>query len=129
MAGYIPYNPNPKQTRVGDCVVRALCRATDETWDTIFKELSAEAYSLADMPSANHVWGAYLRKKGFTRAAMPETCPDCYTVSDFTRDHKTGVYILALPSHVVTVRDGNYYDTWDSGDEVPLYYWTRKEEK
>jgi len=35
-------------------------------------------------------------------------------------------HILALSGHVVCVMDGDYYDTWDSGGEVPLYYW-RKE--
>lgn len=127
MAGFIPYNPNPKQARVGDCVIRAICRATDDSWNNVFKELAGFAYALADMPNANHVWGAFLRKKGFTRVAVPDTCPDCYTVADFARDHTNGTYILALPSHVVTVKDGNYYDTWDSADQTVLYYWTRKD--
>jgi len=34
--------------------------------------------------------------------------------------------ILATGTHVIAVGDGNYYDTWDSGQEVPIYYW-RKE--
>lgn len=127
MAGFVPYNPNPKRAKVGDCVVRAICMATDESWDTVFKGLAAEAYALSDMPNANHVWGSYLRKQGFTRTAIPDTCPDCYTVMDFAKEHTKGTYILALPSHVVTVRDGNLYDTWDSSGETVLYYWMRKE--
>lgn len=27
--------------------------------------------------------------------------------------------------HVVAVRDGNYYDIFDSGNEVVTYYWER----
>lgn len=27
---YIEYNPNPKQKRVGDCVIRAICKATEQ---------------------------------------------------------------------------------------------------
>ena len=38
-----------------------------------------------------------------------------------------GTYVLATNNHVVAVVDGNYYDTWDSGDETPIYVW-RKEE-
>ena len=78
------------------------------------------------MPNANHVWGAYLRRKGFKRHSIPETCPDCYTVSDFCRDFPHGVYVLATNGHVLAVVDGDWYDTWDSGGETPLYYW-RKE--
>jgi hypothetical protein len=28
---------------------------------------------------------------------------------------------------VVAVVDGDYYDTWDCGDEVPVYYFEREE--
>ena len=28
-----------------------------------------------------------------------------------------------ISGHVVAVIDGNYYDTWDSGDKIPIYYW------
>ena len=47
-------------------------------------------------------------------------------MADFAAEHPSGTYILALSGHVVCVMDGDYYDTWDSGGEVPLYYW-RKE--
>ena len=51
---------------------------------------------------------------------------DC-TVSDFAEDHPKGTYILALSGHVVCVKDGDYIDTWDSGNEIPLYYWQQEE--
>ena len=78
---------------------------------------------MSDMPSSNHVWGAYLMSKGFERHIIPNTCPDCYTVKDFCEEHPEGTYILATGSHVVAVIDGDYYDTWDSGDEIPIYFW------
>ena len=123
---YVPFNPNPKRNHVGDCTVRAISKATGESWDKTYSALSAQGYAMADMPSANHVWGAYLRKKGFVQHVLPDTCPDCYTVADFARDHPRGMYILALSGHVVAVNDGDYFDSWDSGDEIPLYYWEKK---
>ena len=75
------------------------------------------------MPSGDNVWGSYLRKLGFKRELIPDTCPDCYTVKDFTDDHPRGRYILATGTHVIAVVDGNYIDTWDSGNEIPIYYW------
>ena len=53
--------------RVGDCSVRALCRATGKPWDFIHSMLCAISSDRHDMPSANHVWGAYLRSQGFKR--------------------------------------------------------------
>lgn len=125
MGEYKEYNPNPLHKRVGDCTVRAIARATGKDWDGTFAGIVAKAYEIKDMPSSNNVWGAYLRDCGFHRSIMPDTCPDCYTVREFARDHPQGVYILALKTHVVAVVDGDWYDTWNSADEVPLYYWQR----
>lgn len=124
---FMAYNPNPAGARVGDCTVRAVSKATGEDWARTFCGLCAEGMRLCDMPSANHVWGAYLRRRGFRRHALPDACPDCYTVADFCSDHPSGVYVLALSGHVVCVEDGDYYDTWDSGEEVPAYYWEKEE--
>ena len=83
---------------------------------------------MCDMPSADHVWGAYLHAKGYKRGTLPDTCPDCYTINAFCDDHPTGRYVVSLPGHVVAVIGGIYFDTWDSGNEVPTYYWFKEDE-
>lgn len=125
---YIPYNPNPRGNRVGDCTVRAIAKATGQDWETTFVGMSICGYSLGDMPSADHVWGAYLRHKGFERYIVDDHGQDIYTVSDFCKDNPIGLYVLAIPGHVVCVENGKYYDSWDSGNEIPRYYWTQKAE-
>lgn len=48
------FNPNPvKDKRTGDCVVRAICKATGFDWETVFTGLMIQACTLSDMPSAN----------------------------------------------------------------------------
>lgn len=50
------FNPNPvKDKRTGDCVVRAICKATGFDWETVFAGLMVQACTLSDMPSANYV--------------------------------------------------------------------------
>ena len=121
------YNANPTGNRVGDCVVRAISTATGKDWQKVYVELCIEGFILSDMPSANHVWGTYLADIGFEKNVIPDTCPRCYTVKEFCEDNDKGIYILATGSHVVAVIDGDYYDTWNSGDEVPVYYFRRGE--
>lgn len=120
------YNPNPSGKNSGDCTVRAIAKATGMSWQEAYLALAIQGYLDGDMPSANAVWGAYLRKLGYGRHIMPDTCPDCYTVEDFARDHPSGVYILALSGHVVCLRDGVLYDSWQSQYETVLYYWTKE---
>lgn len=122
---YIFKNNNPSNRFVGDCVIRAISEVLDLSWEQVYLGLMAKGYVMCDMPSSNNVWGAYLRNKGFLRYVIPNTCPDCYTVRDFANDNKEGKFILATGTHVIAVKDGNYIDTWDSGDEIPIYYWRK----
>ena len=124
---WIEYNPNPKGRRVGDCSVRAISKALNIDWEQAFLIITINALTLADMPSSNAVWGSVLKDNGFERAIIPNTCPDCYTAEDFCRDHQKGVFVLGFGSHVATVINGNLYDSWDSSNEIPQYYWSKEE--
>ena len=123
---FIQYNPNPKNRRVGDCVIRACCKALEEGWEQVYMDICLKGFAMADMPSSNAVWGAYLKSKGFTKRVLEDSCPDCYTLKTFCADHSRGLYVVQTGNHVVTVIDGNYFDAWDSGDETVVFYWTRK---
>ena len=124
---WIKYNPNPAGRAVGDCAVRAVAKAMDADWETAYGLIAAAGYAMGDMPSSDSVWGAVLRQHGFTRSAIPNTCPDCYTAADFCRDHPKGTYVLGFGNHVATVKDGSLYDSWDSTKEIPQYYWTKED--
>ncbi len=123
---WIQYNPNPAGRNVGDCAVRALTVALDVDWEDAFELITRAAFNMADMPSSDSVWGAVLRSNGFYREAVPNTCPECYTVADFAMDHPKGVYVVGTGGHVVTVVDGVLYDSWNSSKEIPIYYWYKK---
>lgn len=126
---FVRYNANPENKNVGDCTVRAISKLLGKDWQDIFIDLMVQGLILCDMPSANHVWGSYLKSKGYCRNVIPNDFPDDYSVEDFCKDNPKGSFLLALPSHVVAVKDGNFYDTWDSRHEVPLFYWEKKEGK
>ena len=120
---WVSFNPNPRAARVGDCAVRAISKACGLTWEQAYINLTLQGFIDGDLPSANNVWGAYLRKHGFTKNIPPLTNG---TVECFANDHPRGVYVIAVNGHVVTVVNGDWFDTWDSGGEVPLYYWAKE---
>lgn len=120
---FIKFNPNPLKKNTGDCVIRAICSALEIDWDKAFMKLCVEAFILRDMPSSNAVWDSLLLKEGFSRNLIP--FDRYYTVKDFCNEHSTGTYILGTGSHAVAVINGNYYDAWDSGNEIPTYYYRK----
>ena len=123
---WIKYNPNPVGRQVGDCAVRAISKALGVDWETAYALIASNGFLMGDMPSSDSVWGAVLRQNGFNRSAIPNSCPDCYTAEDFARDHQNGIYVLGFGSHVATVKDGRIYDSWDSSQEIPQYYWAKE---
>lgn len=122
---YVEFNPNPAAARVGDCAIRAIAKACGVSWEKSYIDLCIYGLMNCDLPSANLVWGRYLHDHDFVKEIVPYECPHC-TVESFADNHKEGVYVMALNGHVVTIVDGDYYDTWDSGQEIPLYYWRKK---
>lgn len=122
---WIKHNPNPAHKETIDCVVRAISVAEGISWDEAFKALTEQAYREKDMPSYNPTWANYLRDRGYELYGLPNTCPRCYTVADFSYDHPNGTYVLGTGSHAIAVIDGNYIDTWDSGNEVPMYFFKK----
>ena len=121
------FNPNPRGSSVGDCAVRAVAAATGRSWEQTYIALALTGYALGDMPSANRTWGAYLQKQGYKRRMVEADCTTCYTVADFAREYPRGVYVLGCSGHVLTVIDGAWWDSWDSGAECPIYYWYKEE--
>lgn len=119
-------NTNPQKRETGDCVVRSISVVTDKDWDDVYLDLLLKGFQMKEMPSQNNVWGAYLHDLGFTRHIIPDTCPECYTINDFAKDHPQGRYVVGTGTHATAIIDGIIYDTWNCGEEIPMYYFTKE---
>lgn len=121
---YVNYNANPSGKATGDCVIRAISTITGLPWRTVhwdLAELSNEQYQMMD---DNPIWHEYLRRLGF-RIQMVQW--PCSRIKDFCRCFPHGKYILGTGKHVIAVIDGDYFDTWDSGNELAVFYWKLEE--
>ena len=116
------YNPNPCGKKVGDCVIRAISKATGQDWHTTYINLAIYGLQNCDMPSSNVVWEKYLTDKGYSRKWA-----NFETIEHFCEEHPKGKYILATGSHVVAVENGDYYNVWRSGQERIRYYFEKGE--
>ena len=130
---WFKFNPNPKNRNIGDCTLRAYCAAFDIEWDDAFdiaSEIAKENSSLIEYVSDKVI------KDHFGYDVDPDynkkkvKAKDRITINDFAISHPYGTYILGVRKHLVTVKDGEYWDSWDSGDKkVDTVYIINKPEK
>lgn len=125
---FVFLNENPAKIRTGDCVVRAIAKIEDMDWYDVYIELCAQGMEMTDWGDSNRVWMSYLKDIGYKITLLPTSCPNCYSVADFAREHPKGEFLAVTGNHIVAVVDGNYYDTWDSGNEIVIYYFVKEQD-
>ena len=124
---YVYANINPMRKLTDDCLVRAVAVIMGISWEKAYMDLCQRGLLIFDMPNTDATLSIYMREKGFKREVIENTCPACYTIRQFCEDNPYGEYILLTSGHAVAVINGDYYDTSDSGDMIPQYYWTKGE--
>lgn len=124
---FIKYNANPKNNETIDCVIRGISKVMDISWDAVYIMLVAKGFQEKNIFTINDIWIDVLLENGYEMHYIPNTCPDCITVRRFAAHHPNGNYLLGTGSHVIAVCNGDYFDTWNSGSELPLYYFYRRE--
>ena len=127
--GYIYFNNNPLSLKTGDCVVRALSKLFNQSWDETYTGLCLNGIAMGQMPSTNSVHQEYMRQRGYEMHTLSSICPDCITVKEFSERFPNGKYLLATGDHVVALIDGNYYDAFDSGQELVAYFFTQSKKR
>lgn len=122
---YVYFNNNPLNRVTGDCVPRAISKLLNQSWDKTYTDLCLVGIAMGLMPSNNEVHIRYLAQHGYKIHSISDNCPDCITVKQFSELYPNGKYILAMGDHIVCLIQGNYFDVFDSGNEIISYYFSK----
>lgn len=113
------FNPNttsPDEAH-DDCTIRAICAVCGADWPSIAYNYFMWCYRRGCVPGEPkpfrsyleelefHEWDEYSRKDNVIKP----------TVRGLVNEYPTLTAILICNNHVVGVREGKYFDTWDSG--------------
>lgn len=131
MKTYQYYQPNKKDLKdeYGDCVIRALTKALDMTWVEIFDEMQPLSREMQVPFNCKPCYQPYILSKGFTYCGISNKKGSKRpTVAQFAKNHPQGTYILRLAHHLVAVKNGQYFDTWDCGAKSLYGYWQKPAE-
>lgn len=113
---WLKFNPNPANNeKANDCSIRAYCAAEDITWDEAYDIACQYGKASGFMPNDSHNCDEVLiREFGYEYVKLKKEQKGM-TVNEFAVQHPNGTYVLSVGGHLVTVINGEYYDSWDSG--------------
>ena len=126
---WVKTNPNPGRKEVGDSAVRALSFALKKRWVEVYDDLCRIGREEYNMPSSDSVISRYLHENGFEPFLVKESEDnEPVTIAVFSWMNPEGTFVIGTGGHVVAVINGDYYDSWDSGSEIPSFFWKIKME-
>lgn len=124
------YNPNPKKKNVGDCSLRAYCAAFGWTWEEAFEKSSEIAKDEAIMMDTHKTCEKVMKGEGYVLdEEFKKSKRKDLTVNEFALTHPYGTYFLNTHGHLLCVKDGEYWDSWDSGKKKVRRIYIKKNEE
>lgn len=117
---YRYYNANPEGNNVSDCVVRAISKAEDKTWDETYEKLSKIAQHEGILLDDVEFVEGYLDKR------YKRQCHYSKTVGEFLNEHRRGTYLVTMQGHITVIVDSVLYDTFDCRDTRMWCAWKVK---
>lgn len=123
-------NPNPLKKETGDCVFRACVLATGKEWDTVYRELCEIGFELKEPPNMRASYEKFFLDNGFEYVGVSvKKGSKRPTVAQMAKETKgtNKIIVCRVANHIVTAKDGFYWDLWDSGKKSLYGYWVREE--
>ena len=124
---WVKYQPNPKKNNTGDCSIRAYCKAEGLEWDDAYDLATKIGKEMSMICDDHKVVDKILTEKFGYKYIKGEKGAKKRTVNEFAIEHPKGKFILWVHAHVVTLINGYYYDSWDSGNRKLNGYYIKEE--
>lgn len=119
-------NVNPKNRITSDCIVRAICRATDTEYEVVIERICdiSTKYSigLCDKKMVEKYMLNYPHVHKYKQIRKPDNTK--ITGKEFCDRFPVGRYVISIGGHHFScVIDGKIHDIWDCSDKTVGNYW------
>lgn len=123
-------NVNPKNKYGGDCVIRAIALALNQSWEQTVRELTELGLKKGFILNDVHLYPKYLESKGFIQMKEPrDYWNKKMSISEFLDLHKgekLKVIVANAGSHHVTcIKDNKVNDIWNCSSQTMHKYWIK----
>lgn len=134
------HNANPKNKITADCVIRALCTAMNEPYETVYRELYELSLKCGYMLNEKHCYHTYLKSKGWIKHSQPRKADNTkYTGKEFCNELNCDIMFVGKSvianigsHHIVCIKEDNLHglhkvhDIWDCTDGCIGNYWVKE---
>ncbi len=117
------YNIKPlKKNLIGDCVVRSISIALNQTYRQTLTELCELSVKIGGIPNDRQTYERYLFDRGWVKNKPPRYSNGRkMRLEDWTHD----LAIVSTVTHLTTVVDNTVYDTFDCRNDCCNSYYTK----
>lgn len=123
------YNANPHNRKGGDCTIRAICTALEQTWEQTVREMTEVGIEKGFVVNDPTTIKAYLKQKGWVICNQPRKGDGTkFTGKEFCRriTGEGSTYIANIGGHhIVAIVDSKVNDIWDSTEGCIGNYWIK----
>lgn len=120
---------NPKNKFGGDCVIRAVALACNQSWEQTIREMTELGIKLGFVCNDEHVYSKYLESKGFKQMKEPRDynnqkyiVKDWLCTSEYHLWHSYNIVAHVGSHHICCIKDGKVRDIWNSS-KVTMHKW------
>ena len=123
-------NVNPKGKFGGDCVVRAIANALDQSWEQTVREMTELGIKKGFLIDDQHLYPKYLESKGFRQMQEPRDDNNKkLTVKQWLKQRE-GYTVRTIVAnvgshHVCCIKNGKVHDIWNSSTQTMHKYWVK----
>ena len=125
-------NVNPKDKYGGDCVVRAIAHACNQSWEQTVRELTELGIKKGYLCNDRKLFPLYLKQKGFTQMKEPRNSDNKkITVREWlsSRDgwlwHSYRIVVSVGTHHISSIVDNKINDIWDCSKNTMHKWWVK----
>lgn len=119
-------NLNPTGKSTSDCVVRAIMKATNQTWSKVYNDLCELGSKMFAMPNDKKVYEVYLESLGWKKQRMPkDEFGFRYPIHKLADEFPRGIMIIHVAKHLTIVKDCILFDSWDCARACVGNYWIK----
>lgn len=124
---FVKQNINPKGWKTDDCVVRALAKANNMSWESTYLMLCEVGLKKCRMPNSKHTYEALLKTYGWVKYKMPKHSDGSrYTVKELVDEKSNKRMVISIANHLTFADKGTLIDTWNCGGKSVGNYWIKE---